>query len=142
MNDTTTQTYKVPSANLPGLVAHIEKLNKKVEKLLKKGFEASPVVLTVGPAIVEKRIKTEIYGCPREIEKIFFPVTIVAQTIKVAGWEFVATLQHEEGGTIVRAVPGATIEGELASFRNVGNVCNHCGFDRKRNDTFILRKGN
>jgi len=135
------QTYKIPSENLAGLQAHIEKLNRKVAKLAKKGCEVSPLVLTVDPkAIVEKRSQTMPDGSQRTYEAISFNVTLVGTPVKVDGWQFIATLQHEDGGTIVRAVPGMTTEGELAPFRTVGNVCNHCGFDRKRNDTFVVRK--
>jgi hypothetical protein len=141
MDNALTQTYKIPSENLPGLQEHIEKLNKKVEKLAKKGHPVTPLVLVVDPkAIVEEKVHTFPNGEQRTVERIYFTVTLTGVPVKVDGWQFIATLQHEDGGTIVRAVPGMTTEGELAPFRNVGNVCNHCGFDRKRNDTFVVRK--
>jgi hypothetical protein len=136
-----TKTYKIPADNLPALKEHVEKLNKKVAKLIKKGYEVSPVGLEVNPqAIIENRAFTYPNGERRTREYIYFAVTISGIAIKAGGWEFVGTLQHEDGGTIVRAVPGATVEGELAQFREAAPACNHCGFDRKRNDTFILRR--
>lgn len=136
-----TKTYKIPADNLPKLKEHVEKLNKKVAKLIKKGYAVSPVALEVDPkAIVETRQETGPGGVQRKRDYIYFMVKVTGSAIKAGGWEFVGTLQHEDGGTIVRAVPGATVEGELAQFREAAPACNHCGFDRKRNDTFILRK--
>lgn len=135
----TTTSYKIPADNLPGLVEHIAKLNKKVEKLAKKGYAVEPIKLAIGPAEVKKLSKINpLTGEP--YERITFPVTLTGSPVKAEGWEFIATLQHEEGGTIVRSVPGATQEGELAQFRECEPSCEHCGYKRKRNDTFVLRK--
>jgi len=133
---TISQTYRIPSENFPAFEAHIAKLNKKVIKLQKKGFDVKPIVLNMGPAEVVKKLTPSGH----EYEQIYFPVRMEAEPIKANGWEFIATLQHEEAGTIVMAVPGLTTEGELAPFRTAGPACNHCGFSRKRNDTFIVRK--
>jgi hypothetical protein len=131
----TTTHYSIPAENLSSLKGHIEKLNKKVAKLQKKGFDVKPIDMTVGPAIITKGMQRGI-----EVERIHFPVSMSYEPIKAAGWEFVATLGHEEAGNIVSAVPGMTTEGELAAYRTAKPACNHCGFSRKRNDTFILRK--
>lgn len=142
-NAPVTQNYRIPADNLPALKERVEKLNKKVAKLIKKGFAAQPVVLEVDPT---PEIERNVIVGQREDgeyirrDKIFFKVTMTATPIKAAGWEFVATLQHEEGGTIIHAVPGAVKEGELARYRDCKPGCEHCGYDRRRNDTFILRK--
>ena len=117
-----TKTYRIPAQNVDQLKEHVEKLNKKVAKLVKKGYEVSPIEMTIGQAEVVHKIKKLATGEDYNYDEIFFPVTISGQTVKAGGWEFVATLQHEEGGTILRAVPGATTEGELAAFRNAKPV--------------------
>jgi hypothetical protein len=140
-NALVSKTYKIPAENLPSLKEHVEKLNKKVVKLQKKGIALPEIDLDVDPkAIVEVRLHTYPNGEQRKREYIYFMVKVTGAVVKVNGWEFIGTLQHEEGGTIIRAVPGATEEGELVQFREAKPVCNHCGYDRKRNDTFILRK--
>ena len=136
----TTKTYRVPAQNVDKLKEHVEKLNKKVAKLAKKGYEVSPIEISVGQPEVIHKTKKLATGGDYNYDEIFFPVTISGQTVKAGGWEFIATLQHEEGGTIVRAVPGMTQEGELAPYRECKPACDHCGFNRRRNDTFILRK--
>jgi hypothetical protein len=131
----TSKSYRIPAENLASFEEHIAKLNKKVTKLQNKGFNVKPITITKGPAEIVKKYRDHI-----EYEAIFFPVTMTAEPIAANGWEFIATLGHEEAGNIVSAVPGLTTEGELAPFRNAKPACNHCGFSRKRNDTFILRK--
>lgn len=128
----TTTTHRIPAQNLEALKEHVAKLNKRVAKLNKKGYDVKPVELAVNPVPeITKRGNKEF---------IVYTVSINAEPVQAGGWEFIGTLQHEEGGTIVRAVPGATQEGELAQFRDAKPICQHCGWDRKRNDTFILRK--
>jgi hypothetical protein len=131
----TTTSYRIPAENFPSFEAHIAKLNKKVEKLQKKGFDVKPITIERGYAEVVKKFRDHV-----EYESIVFPVTMSYEPVKANGWEFIATLGHEEAGNIVSAVPGLTTEGELAAYRTAKPACNHCGFSRKRNDTFVLRK--
>lgn len=63
-------------------------------------------------------------------------LTLTGETPRLNGWRFVATLQHIEGATIVRALPGEDIP---ACYRNRGSVCDHCNANRRRNDTYVLR---
>jgi hypothetical protein len=136
MDAPTTKTYKIPEYNLLSFKAQIEKLNKKVAKLQKKGYAVQPITYEVGAAIITK-VALSPYNI---VERIFFPVTVTASPIKANGWEFIATVQHEDGGNIVMAVPGLTQEGELAAYRTAAPSCDHCGYKRQRNDTFIVRK--
>jgi hypothetical protein len=131
----TTTSYRIPAENFPSFEAHIAKLNKKVEKLQKKGYAVQPITIVKGPAEV-----VTVQRGYLSVDRIFFPVTMTYEPVKANGWEFIATLGHEEAGNIVSAVPGMTTEGELAAYRTAKPACNHCGFSRKRNDTFILRK--
>lgn len=123
-----TTTHTIPAQNLAALEEHVAKLNKKVTKLQKKGYDVKPITMTSSPAIAEG-------------EKVVFNVTITGEAVQANGWDFIATLQHEEAGTILRSVPGMTVEGELAAYRDAAPACNHCGYQRRRNDTFVVRKG-
>lgn len=65
-------------------------------------------------------------------------VTVEGQRPKVAGWEFVATIDHTEGVPIIKGVPGA---GNVpAKYRTTGPRCDHCNKTRLRHETFIVRK--
>jgi hypothetical protein len=64
------------------------------------------------------------------------PLTIEGAAPRLAGWTFVATLQHLDGENIVRTVPGHEIP---ATYRTRGCVCDHCNMNRRRNDTYVLR---
>lgn len=63
------------------------------------------------------------------------PLTIQGETPKYAGWRFLATLQHLEGENIVRVVPGEELP---HTYRNRGACCDHCNYNRRRNDTYVL----
>jgi len=55
---------------------------------------------------------------------------------KFEGWTFLGTLEHTEGGNILRSVPGYTIPED---YRNVERKCDHCELNRIRKDTFVVR---
>lgn len=123
----TTKTYDVLVDNLPELESRLAGLNKKAAKL-----GCAPIVLTKGAT----RIVTEtVRGKPAE--RVRQEITLAGDTPKVNGWEFVALLQHEDGGTIVKATPRAA-EGALKGYRNATPSCDHCQMNRRRNDTFVL----
>jgi len=135
-----TATYKIPAENIGKLQGQITTLNKKVEKLRKKGHEFALVECEVdNTPIIEKVSYTVEGGDTINRDQVYFQVTITGEEVIVAGWRFVATLQHEEGGTIIRSVPGTVEEGELEKYRDAKPLCDHCGFNRRRNDTFVLR---
>lgn len=138
---TTTATYRIPADNFPTLKDTIDRANKKVEKLKKKGYDVQPVEVKIGKTEIEKYfVLNRVTGQRVERERIWMNIELLTQVTSVQGWEFIATLQHEGEGTIVRAVPGMTQEGELVQFRESKPLCQHCGYERKRNDTFVLRK--
>lgn len=61
-------------------------------------------------------------------------VALEQPTLGYNGWTFVATLVFEEGGTVVRTVPG-----QECSYRPTTKVCDQCHTDRYRNETFVVR---
>lgn len=69
-----------------------------------------------------------------QVERI--PLHLEETLAKFDGWSFAATLQHVEGGNIVRCVPGMTVPSE---YRNCGPKCDHCGYNRNRRDTFVVK---
>lgn len=134
----TERVFKIPAGNLPALQARLAVLTKRASKIAKKGnlADSTSIGLVVGERIVE-RAENEIH--PR----VYFLCTVSGSTPKLAGWSFIATLQHEEGGTILRSVPTASFpEGTLTPYRFAGPACEHCKYNRKRNDTFVVRHDN
>jgi hypothetical protein len=134
--------YKIPAGNLNNLKARIEKLARRAERIAKKGnlADATPIGLTVGERVVEDGTETTEDGTTRRVRNVYFLVTVTGSTPKLAGWMFVATLQHEEAGTILRSVPTASFpEGTLNRFRTATPTCEHCQYNRRRNDTFVVR---
>ena len=65
-------------------------------------------------------------------------VAVAGAAPKIAGWEFLATLQHEAGGNIVRKVPGAD-EIDTTAYRTGDPDCAHCGLDRQRKQSYLVR---
>lgn len=136
--ETETRVFKIPAGNLPALQARFAELAKRATKVVKKGnlSDSTAIGLVVGERVVE-RVENEAH--PR----VYFFCTVTGSAPKLAGWTFIATLQHEEGGTILRSVPTASFpEGTLTPYRFAGPVCEHCKYNRKRNDTFVVRHDN
>lgn len=159
-NDTN-KTYEVPETNLPALT---EKLEKAVRKSAKLGV--GNLTFSVGTGVDvpyywyrdadhnrrRTRFDAEKHGDLVEathagkIEYIrYFPVTISGSTPALAGWQFVATLQHLEadGETInlLRTVPG--VDADLPhNFRTATpENCDHCNKSIKtRKETFVVRE--
>lgn len=60
----------------------------------------------------------------------------VSGTAKNNGWEFIATLEHLTTGNIIRNIA----EIEIPDFyKSCIATCDHCGTNRKRKDTYIVR---
>lgn len=126
--------YKIPAANLPLLQERIGALAKRAAKVAAKGDVTNyiPIGLAVGEKILEERKNLP--------PAVFYQVTITGMSPRLDGWTFVATLQHEEDGTIVRPLPTVDLpEGALAAYRFAPPSCDHCGYKRRRNDTYVVR---
>lgn len=132
--------HKIPAANLPRLQARIAEIAKRAAKIAKRGSLAddSPIGLKIGDKIVEK-VKDDLTGLPEV--RVYFMVEVTGTAPRLSGWEFVATLQHEDGGTILRSVPTVALDpSALAGYRNAEPACDHCRVNRRRNDTFVVRR--
>ncbi len=76
----------------------------------------------------------QVFKKPRH----FFIVTVSGPAPKLAGWSFVAVLQHEEAGNIVRRVPGTESIKVGIDLRTAPPYCGHCKTARRRNDTYVV----
>src|SRR5690606_25493745 len=90
------ETYRIPDHNLPWLEEAFKQLERKAAKLGvgKVGFES--------------------VGTEHEVQKdgtvdVWHIIKPLGEAPKLNGWRLAATLQHEDGGNVVRAVPGMQV---------------------------------
>lgn len=120
--------YKIPECNLSPLKHKIEILNRKAAKL-----ETSPITL-VETSFIDEPI-TDDWGKPTGKVRRYVFITLTGETPMIGGYRFVATIQHEEAGNIIRTVPGETVP-EI--YRTGSASCDHCHTIRNRKDTYIV----
>lgn len=125
--------YLIPEENVAQLEELLAGLNKVTKKL---GLDPVRVV-SMTPEKTTTYFATKL-ARQLGIESVrqWFRVEIVGETPKLSGWAFVAKLDHTEAGNMLRAVPGETLP-EWA--RTVESKCDHCGVNRARNATFVVR---
>lgn len=142
-------SYRIPERNFEKLQGRIEKLNRRCKRI---GF-APIVVTTTGEEFLTLYVLPDGRHCaadsiarmglgpvdqyPTIINK-WILIDIEGESPKYNGWEFVATLQHEEGGNILRTVAG--FEGTMPEeYRSKAPWCEYCKIDRGWKDTYVIR---
>ena len=72
----------------------------------------------------------------------YYEVTIDGDAPHVPGYEFLATIEHKDGGNVIRTVPGKGNASDFKDFHSATpDYCDHCKKRRRRIDTFIIRDG-
>jgi hypothetical protein len=122
------RTYRISPSNYARLAQRIDKLNKRATKL---GLPA--VALTV-VGREEEQHKDDLTGLVTLRE--YMRVTAEGEPPYLAGWTLVATLHHVEDQLLAHVVPGEQLPPEYLS---APRKCDHCGLDRQRKETFVLR---
>lgn len=139
--------YRVPEGNLEALRARVGKLNKRALKL-----KMDALVLTEIGEGFEEHTKSVRDDYDPDMDNGFvdytrkpikYTIRIVLVTLtgtcpRVNGWTMAATIQHEEGGNILRTVPGFETSLPL-QYRTNGTICEHCETNRVRKDTYVLQ---
>ena len=119
------------TSRLPTLQATLEKVNKRAVKL---GCE--PVRLAV---LGERQsMRTREDGSLRIIVRSV--VALFGLAPKVAGYTFVARVEHTPAGNILARCPVGAADVDLTKFNDVAPVCEHCNMSRARKDTFVVRE--
>lgn len=155
-------TYCIPSENLAELTRKIGKLTRKAEKM-----GLPQITITVGETIdvpFERRQCNEDAGGRTTYTKLetqeqidwaqshgnlvfkkYIKIELIGQTPRLAGWEFVATLQHMDvDGELVNLLKTSPFYegGKLPEqFRTASpENCDHCmKVIRTRKETFVVR---
>lgn len=128
------ETFRILSFRLDAAHARVAKANKRAAKnglapftLNVVGTESEPI-----KKYDEALREWKVVG-----HKDFTLLTLTGETVKIAGWTFLATLTHDEQlGNIVLTAPG--FDGNLIEYRTATAVCDHCNLDRRRNETFVI----
>lgn len=121
----------IPTAYLPDITARVAKVNRRAEKLGVAGLtlEVSEPFEHVFEYSLDGRHFTKFRATAVE-------VSVVGPTVSLAGWTFVAKVDHAEGG-LVYSAPGHE-DVAVRDFAHEAN-CEHCGINRDRNTTYVLQ---
>lgn len=133
------KTYQI--FNIEKARCHFKALEKKAEKL---GVDA-PKLREVTSYPMYRRfeggesvwVRTWEPGCGEA--RTAYDVQIVGtKMICLSGWTFLAVLDHELGveNTVVRSVSEEPLPDE---WRHRGALCDHCGQERYRKETYVVR---
>ena len=119
----------------PGVVKIREmvlpQLNKKIEKLIKIANKLGLAAPTI------KILSEEIIMNPKtKLGEKWLTVQISGQAPNINGWEFVAKIEHHDEANIVSSPNKQAMPIE---YHTIDANCEHCGHDRRRNNTYILK---
>ena len=158
------KVYRIPECNIEALETRIEKLSKRALRLglppvtvervgdefelwidrdrLDPDSQKQQVKLLAGETIVDaqRRAVAERRGAYTPFVVIkWFLIRIHGGRPKLAGWQFVAMVEHTEAGNILRTVPGFPEQALPLRFRKATQDCDHCRTNRNRTDTYVVR---
>jgi hypothetical protein len=135
--------FKIPVANLPTFQDKLSKMARRAAKLglptpsytLIKEEITTVQVTTTSNVIVVNGEEREVPVTEDRIVVIQH-ITLNNSSVKLAGYEFCATIEHTTEGNILHSLKGTTIP---LTYRDCKSFCDHCKVMRRRNDTFIVR---
>lgn len=118
----------------PFLQAKIEKLNKRARKL-----RLPEIQLLIKDEFYKKeKDRFDPDGLEKNVK--YYHIELEGERPKLAGWKFIATIQHHTGGNIIRTVPGEEENKRVKDFYETDpDRCDHCKKRRGRIDTFIVQ---
>lgn len=125
-------TFTLTNTGLDYVKAELEKLNKKAKRI---GTE--PIQLKI---VREFDKDIEIHDGLEKIKQHYFEVKIDGKSPIIDGYEFIASVEHAEGGNIINMSPNSSIPALPTEYRTSGNTCDYCHTKRDRLSTFVLRE--
>lgn len=138
--------FWIPEQNVPALRAEIDRLAKRAARLGTGAItlrETAHESWTVRRAPAPDGYADVSMTLTRVRFTRFVRVFVSGPRVRLAGWQFVATLQHrttDDGASInvVRRAPGSQSIALPDSARTAPQRCDHCRTNRLRNDTYVL----
>lgn len=114
--------YRILEANHGELLKIVDKYNRKARKL-KMGEITVSIIGEEFHEVSES-----------EFAKVLL-VEVEGQAPVISGWEFIATIDHSDGGNIIRNISGHDVPEE---YRTANIKCDHCHTNRYRKNSYII----
>jgi len=121
------ETIKLVRTSL--LAAFVARMDKLVSKAVKLNCES----------LVSYEVGGEVFkDTEDDVSKVSYTqVAVYGETPIIQGWQFLAVLEHKDGGTLVRTMSGdSTVP---ADYHKATPRCEHCNIDRYRKDTYLVQ---
>lgn len=119
-------TKLIPTEMLPSVQNAFAKLVKKAQKL----NTPLPTVEVLGTKMVTQKDDTV---------RSFTEVAFQGDAPKLNGWSFVGKIEADGVNAIVKSIAGQAVPEHYRY--SSPSTCEHCGIDRKRNATFVVKNG-
>lgn len=121
------KTFDIPAAGFDWFKEQMTRLGKRAQKLT-----GERLFMTVVGFHFEESKDSKFFN--QKIMEVF----VAYPEPKLAGWEFVARIDHaNEAGNIVRTTGLRDLP---ETYRESEPSCDHCGHKRRRRDTFVVFK--
>lgn len=126
--------YFLPEHNIETVREKIDGINRRAARL-----KMRPVTMTETGRREERVIRTRrnVYGETVKVTAVFVEFRIEGEAPRIKGWDLLAAIDHREGFPAILNIAGEDIPREQ---RDRGPVCDHCGHNRRRAQTYILRE--
>jgi len=120
-------TFEIPESRIDYVVKKLKRLKNKASKLgITFDYELGKTKA--------KRVEDQ-KGHKFVVEVI--PVTIAGNLPAIGGWKFAGKIEHSEEGNVLKPLSKLPIP---KKYRKSGAKCDHCKLNRRRKDTFLIRK--
>ena len=118
------------------LKSEVEKLNKRARRLHVPEWK----IISKGDPVVRKYQREN----GQEGTKVYIPIKLEGELIALAGWKFLARVDHftdEESGKALNVVAKRPdLEEDFSAYGEVSALeCDHCHIKRNRNTTYVLQ---
>lgn len=117
-------TYTIPIDRLSVLTELVEKQTARAKR---RGVEFS---VTIDEIADTRRLVDGYLVADYRVDGIGFVID---------GYAFIATLQHNPAGNVIRRFPDHNDTVIPAEYYTRDCICDHCGTKRRRNDTILIR---
>jgi hypothetical protein len=119
--------HQISEMGMTDFEKKMSKLTKKAEKL---GLPAVGFVVLSDEIVERKNYNGVSFGIR------YFTVEVFGGSPTLAGWSFIAKIEHGENGNVVFSIANDV---NVTEYRNAENHCDHCNVNRFRSNTFIIR---